>query len=145
MFRKLLLTIAASAAVVTVAGSPAEAVSSITPPSSLVCERHDNQVSVKPPRVWATSRTEYVIWRVQVQRWNGSAWYNYATYDLNAMWDTFGRNNSGWSGNRYDGLYMNFPVSHRGHYRIASGIAGAQGGTTYYGYAGGAGNYCYVY
>jgi hypothetical protein len=133
-------------AVLVVAGpvQSASAVTSINEPSNLVCERYDNKLSVSAPRVWASYRTEQVLWTAQVQRWDGFGWVFYSTYDFWASFNSYGQNVTGWTGGWYANSTMNIPVFHAGFYRIASAVGGLQGGVTWVGYVSG-GGFCQVY
>ncbi len=123
---------------------PASALSSITPPGGFQCERYDNKLSVSPPRVWASNRTEQVGWGVDVQRWNGSSWVLYSRNLFYSSFNVFGQSMTSWTGGWYANSTMNIPVSHRGYYRLSSAVMGNQGGATWQGLVDG-GAYCYVY
>ncbi|KNH15293.1 hypothetical protein ACU18_17650 [Arthrobacter sp. ZBG10] len=123
---------------------PAAAASSITGPSNLVCEKYDNKLSVNAPRVWASSRTEQVIWTVQVQRWNGAQWYIYSTNYFYASFNVYGQNVTGWTSGWYNNSTLNVPVWHSGLYRMASDVRGVQGGVYWLAYVSGGGS-CRVY
>lgn len=143
--RRVAAVLAAVAAlVVAVPLQPAAAAASITGPSNLVCEKYDNKLSVNAPRVWASSRTEQVVWIAVVQRWDGARWYTYSRNDFYASFNIYGQNVTGWSSGWYHNSTMNIPVSHAGYYRMASSVNGSQGGVTWTGYVSG-GGYCRVY
>ncbi|MER7070926.1 hypothetical protein [Terrabacter sp. NPDC000476] len=143
--RRLAIILAALVGLLVAApAQPASAASYITAPSNLVCERYDNRLSVSPPRVWASYRTEQVLWVAVVQRWNGSQWVSYSTHNFWASFNVYGQNVTGWSTGWYANNTMNIPVYHTGYYRVASSINGAQGGVTWTGFVSG-GGYCRVY
>jgi len=135
---------AIAALLVTVQAQPASAASSIAGPSNLVCERYNDKLSVSAPRVWASYRTEQVLWIAQVERWNGYAWVNYSKHNFYASFNIYGQNVTGWSTGWYANSTMNIPVYRAGYYRVASAVGGTQGGVTWGGYVSG-GGYCRVY
>src|SRR5688572_689825 len=59
--------------------SPASAARSISAPYGPYCGIYARRVSVGPPRVWASYRTEQVSWISRLQRWDSynQRWYNY--------------------------------------------------------------------
>jgi hypothetical protein len=122
---------------------PASAASSINPPAGLQCERYDNKLSVSPPRVWASDRTEQVGWGVEIQRWNGSSWVVYSRNSFYSSFNVYGQSATSWTGGWYGNSTMNIPVSHRGYYRMLSAVMGNQGGVTWQGLVD-RGAYCYV-
>lgn len=121
----------------------ASAASSINPPSNLVCEKFDNKLSVNAPRVWASYRTEQVLWIAVIERWDGYRWNVYKRYDFYSSFNIYGQSVTSWGG-WYHNNTMNIPVYHAGYYRMAGHVAGNQGGVTWTGYVGG-GSYCRVY
>ena len=125
--------------------SPALAARSITGPTGPYCGLYAARVSVGPPRVWASYRTEQVSWVSEMQRWDSTnrRWYRYATYTNWSTFDYYGRSVTSWSGGNYNNNYMNYAVSHRGYYRVVSDVRGNQGGVSWSGWVGG-GAYCYV-
>jgi hypothetical protein len=125
---------------------PASAASSITPASNLICERYDNKLSISPPRVWASYRTEQVGWGVTIQRWNSNrrTWVNYSTNYFYGSFNYYGMNVTSWSGGWYHNNTMNIPVYRSGYYRAYSAVMGNQGGVRQEGWVSGGGS-CYVY
>ena len=125
--------------------APASAARSITGPQGLYCGIYAGRVSLDPPRVWASYRTEQVSWVSEIQRWNSSTqrWYTYATYTNWSSFNYYGQSVTSWSGGNYANNRMNYPVSHRGYYRVASDVRGNQGGVYWNAWVGG-GAYCYV-
>jgi hypothetical protein len=144
----------ASAAVVILAllmvpmAQSASAARSITPASNLICERYDNKLSISPPRVWASYRTEQVTWGVVIQRWNSNrrTWVDYtsAPYYFYSSFNYYGMSVTSWSGGWYHNNTLNIPVYNRGHYRVFSAVWGNQGGVGQQGWVSG-GSSCYVY
>lgn len=106
-------------------------------------------LQISPPRVWANYRTEQVVWVNQVERWDSSrkVWYKYSQYQNWASFNTFGMSVTSWSsfstsqGGAYGNNVLSLRVYHPGYYRVASAIAGNQGGATWSRYLNG-GNYC---
>ncbi len=131
----------------TTGAQDAAALTQVQPPSGFFCE--NGNLRVAPARAWATRGTETVVWVNQVQRWNGSAWAVYATFNNYAAFDTFGRNQSGWSmfANTRGGTFVNsrlsLPVQHQGYYRILT-VVGNNTLTSVEGYIGGGSNYCWM-
>lgn len=145
LLRRLALVIATLAAfVVASPAQPASAARSITGPDNLVCERYDNKLSVSAPRVWASYRTEQVLWLVTLERWDGFQWVTYSTYSFYASFNTYGQNVTGWTGGWYVNNTMNIPVYHAGYYRMLSFVGGVQGGAIWNDFVSG-GNYCTVF
>ncbi|NUU30124.1 hypothetical protein [Arthrobacter sp. C9C5] len=121
---------------------PASAASRIDGPYNLVCEKYDNKLSVNPPRIWASNRTELVLWKVYIWRWDGAKWNQYVVYDFWSTYNVFGQSLTSW-GPWYHNSTMNLPVNHSGYYRITSAIVGTQGGVQFAGHVDG-GKICYV-
>jgi hypothetical protein len=144
LLRLALVVTIVAAFIVAAPAQTASAAASITAPSSLVCERYDNKLSVGAPRVWASYRTEQVLWTAQVERWDGSRWVVYSTHDFWASFNIYGQNVTGWMSGWYANSTMNIPVYNAGFYRMASAVGGIQGGVTWIGYVSG-GGYCEVY
>jgi hypothetical protein len=143
----LLRTAAATVTVLGALASPAAAATKIQHPSSYVCS--NATVAVAPARVWATpGRTEQVVWLIQLDRWNGRAWKRYSQVAYVGSFNHFGMNVTGWSmyntrtGGRFINSRMNVPVSHRGYYRVASGVSAP--GLSSAVYVGGARAYCTI-
>lgn len=133
------------------AASPANAISSISGPSTFYCN-NNRTLSIPYPRVWASSRTEQVLWANTVQRWDAArgVWYTYNTFYNIATVNTFGQvvNTQSWvglGGNTPAGSPINnhlqLSIGHSGHYRIFAAITGSQGGTHFGQYLAG-GGYC---
>jgi hypothetical protein len=132
-----------TAACFSLASPPAEAARQINGPSWFVCNRYAATISISPPRVWATYGTEQVLWISQLQRWNGSRWYNYYRFNAWSSFNYYGQGVTSWSGGRFQNSTLNLRVAHRGHYRVATTINGNQGGATWTGFIGG-GAHCYI-
>ncbi len=126
----------------------ASAARAINPASGLICERYDNKLSISPPRVWASYRTEQVTWGVAIQRWNSTrrVWVDYtsAPYYFYSSFNYYGQSVTSWSGGWYANNTLNIPVFHRGHYRAYSAVWGNQGGVSQQGWISGGGS-CFVY
>lgn len=127
----------------TAIAQPASAAARIDGPYNLVCEKYDNKLSVNPPRIWASTRTEQVLWRVLIWHWDGGTWNQYVVYDFWSTYNVYGQSLTSW-GPWYHNSTMNIPVNHSGYYRISSVIVGSQGGVQFAGDVDG-GNNCYVY
>jgi hypothetical protein len=129
-----------------VPAAPASAARSISPPYGPYCGIYARRVSVGPPRVWASYRTEQVSWTSVIQRWDSynRRWYDYATYTNWSSFNYYGQSVTSWSGGNYVNSRMNYPVYHRGYYRVKSDVRGNQGGVSWTGWVGGGTN-CYVY
>ena len=128
-----------AAAYFSLVSAPAVAARSITPPQWFACGTYyAGRISIGPPRVWSSyRRPEQVVWVTQIQRWNGSRWYNYGKqYTTWSTFNYYGQSLTSWSGNpnRYVNSKLNLPVTHRGYYRVASSINGNQGGVTWSGF-----------
>ena len=136
-----------AATLASAAAEPTEAARQINPPAWFVCNRYAATISISPPRVWASHRTEQVLWISQLQRWNGSQWYKYtAPFQT---WNSFnyygqGVSRTSWTGGRFHNSTLNLRVSHRGYYRVASVVNGNQGGATWSAFIGGRDNNCFV-
>jgi hypothetical protein len=137
---------------VSLAAPPAEAARKINGPAWFVCDRYPAQISISPPRIWASYRTEQVHWANQLQRWNGTTrqWQNYSQFNTWASFNYYGQSPTSWasrsvtSGGRFENSTLNLRVAHRGYYRVAAAINGNQGGVTWSGFIGGSGAYCYI-
>lgn len=125
--------------------APAEAARQIYGPAWHVCGRYPATVSISPPRIWASYRTEQVVWVNQLQRWNHRyrRWYNYYRFNTWSSFNYYGYQVVAWSGGRFHNSTLNLRVSHRGYYRVAAAINGNQGGVTWTGYVN-RGAYCYI-
>ena len=132
-----------AAAYFSLVSAPAEAARQINGPAWFVCERYPATISISPPRVWASNRTEQVLWAIQLQRWNGSRWYNYYRFDTWSSFNYYGQGVTAWTGGRFHNSTLNLRVSHRGHYRVATTINGNQGGVSWTGFVG-RGAHCYI-
>lgn len=148
MFRIAAAVLAVLATLTVATAQPASAASSITPAGGLMCERYDNHLSISPPRVWASYRTEQVAWGLVIQRWNSNrrVWVDYTTapYQFYSSFNYFGQSVTSWSGRWYNNSTMNIPVYNRGYYRVYSAVVGNQGGVTQQGWVDGGGS-CFVY
>lgn len=126
----------------------ASAARAIDPARGLICERYDNKLSISPPRVWASYRTEQVTWGLAIERWNNKrrVWVDYtsAPYYFYSSFTYFGMSVTSWSGGWYHNNTLNIPVYHRGYYRVYSAVWGNQGGVTQQGWIDG-GRSCFVY
>lgn len=140
-----------AAACVALLPAPAEAARSITPPQWFTCGTyHPGQISIGPPRVWASAnKPEQVVWATSIQRWNGSAWVNYSTFVFWSTFDYYGHSITSWSvwntttGGRYVNSRLNLPVRHTGYYRVAAAINSSGGGQKWTGWLRG-GAHCYM-
>jgi hypothetical protein len=123
----------------------ANAAAAINGPAGVQCNRYPAKISVSAPRVWASYRTEQVLWKTTIERWNSSTgrWYTYDVVDRWASFNIYGQNVTGWSGGSYVNSTMNFGVSHVGYYRLASFVGGTQGGVVWNAYVD-RGAYCYI-
>jgi hypothetical protein len=142
-----LMTITVLATMVVMLGptSPASAARAMNGPEGPYCGLYAARVSMAPPRVWASYRTEQVRWISEIQRWdsNNKRWYIYATYTSWSSFNYYGQSVTSWSGGNYVNNRMNLPVSHRGYYRVHADVRGTQGGVYWNALVGG-GSYCYV-
>ena len=131
---------------VSLAAPPAEAARKINGPAWFVCDRYPATISISPPRIWASYRTEQVLWANQLQRWNDTTrqWYNYSQFNTWSSFNYYGQGVTRWGGGRFQNSTLNLRVAHRGYYRVAAAINGNQGGVTWSGYIGGRGAYCYI-
>lgn len=121
----------------------ASAAASVQGPAGFSCDKYTGKVSISPPRVWASSRTEQVAWVIAIERWDGQRWYAYSKFTTYSSFNIYGQSVTTWSGGNYVNSTLNLPVYHSGYYRVASAVGGNQGGATWSGYVAG-GNYCYV-
>ena len=121
----------------------ASAAASISGPGGVQCNRYPAKISVAPPRVWASYRTEQVLWKTTIERYNSSTgrWYTYSVVDKWATFNTYGQNLTGWT-NQVNGT-VQFGVSHVGYYRLLSFVGGNQGGVIWNAYVD-RGAYCYI-
>ena len=149
--RSFILIVAALAALsLAAAAEPVEAARQINGPAWFVCDKYAATISISPPRVWASHRTEQVLWINQIERWNSTSqrWYNYTARPFQT-WNSFnyygqGVSRTSWTGGRYHNNTLNLRVSHSGYYRVAAVVNGNQGGVTWSAYIGGRGNHCFV-
>jgi hypothetical protein len=123
--------------------APAEAARQIHGPAWHVCNRYPATISISPPRIWASYRTEQVVWVNQLQRWNGTRWYNYSRFTTWSSFNYYGYGVTPWAGGRFHNSTLNLRVAHRGNYRVAAAINGNQGGVTWTAFIG-RGAYCYI-
>jgi len=127
---------------------PASAASSITPASGLTCERYDNYLSISPPRIWASYRTEQVTWAVVIERWNSNLrkWVDTtsAPYYFYSSFNYFGQSVTSWTSGWYQNNTLNIRVYKSGYYRAYSAVWGNQGGVSQQGWVDGGRN-CKVY
>jgi hypothetical protein len=148
-FARLAAVLAVLGALFAASAGQASAATYLEQPSTFSCG--NAIVYVPPVRVWANQRRpEAVAWTIALQRWNGSAWVNYAQSTYWATFNSFGQNVTapqGWTlygsptGGRYINSRINEPVRHQGYYRVLSVVA-AQGlsSTVYIG----GGSYCWM-
>jgi hypothetical protein len=125
------------------ASRPAEAARQVNGPAWFVCDRYPATISISPPRIWASYRTEQVVWINQLQRWNGRRWDGYYRFTTWSSFNYYGQGVTAWSGGRFHNSTLNLRVTHRGNYRVAAAITGNQGGATWTGFIG-RGASCYV-
>ena len=85
---------------VSLAAPPAEAARQINGPAWFVCDRYPATISISPPRIWASYRTEQVLWANQLQRWNGTTrqWYNYSRFTTWSSFNYYGQGVTAWAG-----------------------------------------------
>lgn len=141
----VIITVLALMVVMIGPSKPASAARSIAGPQGPYCGIYAARVSLSPPRVWASYRTEQVVWVSQIQRWDSynRRWYNYTKYTNWSSFNYYGQSVTSWSGGNYHNNRMHYPVNHRGYYRVLSVVTGNQGGVTWGGLVGG-GAHCYV-
>jgi len=144
--KKFIAALVALVAMATAVAGPASAARQINPPAWFICNRYPATISISPPRVWASYRTERVLWFSQIQRWNDSTekWYAYG--NRFETWSSFtysGMGVTSW-GYKFHNSTLNLRVEHRGYYRVASVVRGMQGGVTWSGFIGGRSSNCFV-
>ena len=100
---------------------------------------------IGPPRIWASERTEQVVWEIGIQRYNSSTrrWYAYDQFETWSSFNYYGQGVTPWAGGYFHASRLNLPVSHPGYYRVNSVIGGTQGGVRWSGFVMG-GDYCYM-
>jgi hypothetical protein len=147
--KKFIAALVALVAMATAMAGPVSAARQINPPAWFVCNKYAAKVSISPPRVWASNRTEQVLWLIAIERWNSTTqkWYKYYNNPFQ-FWSSFNYYGQGvvtWTplGN-YHANTMNLPVKHRGYYRVASVVSGNQGGVKWSGFIGGRNSNCFV-
>jgi len=136
---------------VALSATPAHAASQITAPSGFTCAA-GGQLQVAPARIWASYKTEAVLWLNDVYRYNTATqkWYLYNSFRNYSSYNVFGQSVTYWMGDgtHPSGSYINsalvLKVQHSGYYRIASYLAGSQGGVTWSGWLANGGS-CYIY
>lgn len=136
-----------------VLAAPASAARSIVPPQWFTCGTYyPATISIGPPRIWSSyNRPEHVIWRIHLERWNGSTqrWYTYDTYVTHSTFDWYGHSVTSWAseatstGGRYLNSALHLRVSHVGYYRVAVAIGGTDSNVKWIGYVRG-GAHCYI-
>jgi hypothetical protein len=141
--RRVATGVLIAAAYFSLLSAPAEAARQINGPAWSVCGRYPATISISPPRIWASSGTEQVVWISQLQRWNGTQWSNYYRFTTWSSFNYYGQGVTAWTGGRFHNSTLNLRVTHRGYYRVAAAINGSQGGVTWNGFIG-RGAHCYI-
>lgn len=126
-----------------VVAAPASAARSIAGPAGFSCG--NRVISISPPRVWASHRTEQVVWSNDVHRWDAGrrVWVHYQRFLTYSTFNYFGQGLTSWSGGGFVNSRLHLRISHPGHYRVQTVVVGNQGGVTWGGLLAG-GGYCYV-